>query len=378
MVKISKIKDGVDQEGKVLFGEKNLLTVKPKLIKSKKIKDKDKEIFFSELGTLVSAGVDVYSSIGLMSNGSNNIKEKENLNIIREALEKGDGLSEALMATLVFSVYDYQSIKIGEETGLLATILDGLSLYYKRKINQRKSVIKAITYPAIVLITAFLALFFMLNFVVPMFEDVFSRADSELPGFTKVMIQISHFFRDHIELVVGFLFLGTIIFMALNKLTNIFSSFSNYLLKFPFVGEFIKLLYLEKVFHALALLTKSKITMFEALQFVNGIIQFRPINNMLIKVVSDINNGVSLSTALKGNGLLDDKMIMLIKIGEEVNGLEGVFEKLYLQISERLEYKIDQSTTLLEPVLIVFVGSLVALILIAMYLPLFKIGTSVF
>jgi len=150
-----------------------------------KFSDKQKESFYLELKNMLEAGFDIRTSLDLIENNFKNQSHKKIIRALKEAVIMGSTLSEALKRENDFSTYEYYSIQIGEETGRLGKVLEELSLYYSKKLKQRRQFISAISYPIVIVLTSIAAIFFMLYFIVPMFMDVFSRFGGELPVLTE-------------------------------------------------------------------------------------------------------------------------------------------------------------------------------------------------
>jgi type IV pilus assembly protein PilC len=346
---------------------------------NKRFKDKIKEHFFSELSLLLEAGIDLNTALGLLLKGAGKESEKKVLSAVTQALLKGGSFYEAIKSSGKFSRYDSQSIKIGEETGELPVILTELADYYGRKIRQKRLIIKAVSYPLIVLLTAIGALAFMLTFVVPMFEDIFSRSNNELPLFTQYIIKMSAFFRNDFVFILGaFVFSVLAVYTFLKRSEKTKKMMGILLLRIPVIGNLFKMFFFEKIYHSLTLLIRARVPVHEALLLVNEMINFSPVNEALLKIWNEIMKGGNMASSMESIDLFDQTAVLLVKIGEEVNKLDEIFSKLYQQTSEELEHKISQFGNMLEPVLIMIVGAFVALILIAMYLPIFQMGTSVF
>jgi type IV pilus assembly protein PilC len=346
---------------------------------NKRFKDKIKEHFFSELSLLLEAGIDLNTALGLLLKGAGKESEKKVLSSVTQALLKGGSFYEAIKSSGKFSRYDSQSIKIGEETGELPVILTELADYYGRKIRQKRLIIKAVSYPLIVLLTAIGALAFMLTFVVPMFEDIFSRSNNELPLFTQYIIKMSAFFRNDFVFILGvFVFSVLAVYTFLKRSEKTKKMMGILLLRIPVIGNLFKMFFFEKIYHSLTLLIRARVPVHEALLLVNEMINFSPVNEALLKIWNEIMKGGNMASSMESIDLFDQTAVLLVKIGEEVNKLDEIFSKLYQQTSEELEHKISQFGNMLEPVLIMIVGAFVALILIAMYLPIFQMGTSVF
>lgn len=380
MVKLSDIKKEQemknDQETSLSGG--NRISTKFFTKKPKQFNDKFKERFFSELALLIASGIDMHTAMNLIKKGFTKENEKAVINLIFQKILEGNSFFQALIISEKFSAYDSASIRIGEETGQLHKILTELANYYNRKIKQRRLVFKAISYPVLVLLTALSSLIFMLSYVVPMFEEIFFRSNNELPAFTGYIIGVSKFFREHLIIVLG-AFMSLFIAGFLMKRNRMFTKYLEMgLLKIPLIGQPLKMYFMEKLFHSLAILIHAKVPVHEALSLVKNIIHFRPMQASIQRIMDDVLGGETLANAIEKTGFFEQKTIVLVKIGEEVNKLDEIFAKLYTEISDRMEHLISTLGNTLEPLLIIMVGLLVAVILIAMYLPIFQLGTSVF
>jgi type IV pilus assembly protein PilC len=345
---------------------------------SSNLSDKKKERFFSDLSILLTSGIDIKTAMEIIIEEQEKAVDKNLYIGISNEILKGKSLSEAILDTQKFSNYDYFNIKIGEESGRINVILTELNSYYSKKIKQKRQLINAFTYPILVLITALAAVVFMMNFMVPMFVDIFSRSNKELPYLTKLIVKISDFFSAYFGyfLLLSFIVVVTGYFIRKNKMYRKISS--QILLKLPLFGNIIKLIYLERFFQSLALLIKSKVVLLKSIQLVKNMIEFYPFVESLEIIEDDILHGELLNESMMKFSLFDKRIISLIKVGEEVNRLDEIFEKLNKQYSEELEHKISLLSSLLEPILIIFIGILVAVILIAMYLPMFQMGSSIY
>lgn len=344
----------------------------------KKLKDKKKEKFYAELGILLSSGLDIKSSLDIIIEEQNKVADRNIFNEISSLVFSGGSLSEALNESGYFSPYEYYSIRIGEESGKLNEVLEDLALFYTKKIKQNRQLVNAFSYPVLVLITAFAAVFFMMNYMVPMFVNVFSRFGGDLPAITQFIVGLSGFFSNNN--MFFFLVTTTIILftMVCKKKDKFRSISSNIILGIPLLGDIVKKIYLERFCQSMTLLTASKTPMLQAIQLVKKIISFYPFEKALIIIENDIMHGKLLYESMQAFNLFDKRFVSLIKVGEEVNQLEQIFEKLDHQFAEELDHRISLISSLLEPVLIIFVGIIVGIILIAMYLPMFQLSTSVF
>lgn len=343
---------------------------------SKQISDKKKEGLYVELSTLLLSGIDLRTSLELILVDQEKDKDKVLFEGIRERILSGLALSEALKETGRFSDYEYYSIRIGEETGKLGDVLTDLAKYYKSKIQQRRKIVSALTYPAIVLLSSLGAVFFMIKFVVPMFADVFLRFGGKLPWITASIISFSAWFdRYFIFLVLIVLVLFLVYFFK--RRTPWFRHFSSkLLLKIPVVGDLLRKIYLARFANTMRLLVSTDTPLLRSIALVRQMINYYPIETSLLKVEQDILQGESLHKSLAAFNFYPAKMIQLIKVGEEVNRMDYFFEKIAAQYTEEVEYKTNTISSLMEPLIIIFLGLVVGVILIAMYLPMFQMSNS--
>ncbi|MBY0424657.1 MAG: type II secretion system F family protein [Cytophagales bacterium] len=338
--------------------------------------DKKKVAFYMELGILISAGVDIKSALEIIEHEQSDKKDAQLFQDMKDFIIRGGSLSEALQASGKFSNYEFYSVQIGEETGKMPEVLKELNAYYQGKIKQSRQIVSALTYPSIVLTTSFGAVFFMMNFIVPMFTDVFKRFGGELPAITRIILQVSEFIRAYS--LIGVLVLITIVIaLYTQREKELFRKyFSKVLLKLPIIGGIVSHIYLARFCQSMTLLIGSKIPLLKALEMVKVMIGFYPIEQSLIVVQQRILQGDSLNKSLEEHPIFPKRMISLIKVGEEVNQLELFFATIAQQYTEETEHKTAMISSLMEPFLIIFLGLVVGVILVSMYLPLFQLSNS--
>ncbi len=337
--------------------------------------NKRKEDFYTELSVLLKAGVNLKEAISLIEESQRKKQLKDFLGTIISEIIAGKSFSETMTSKKEFSEYEYHSIRIGEETGTLSHITKELGSFYYRKNEQRRNLIGALTYPIIIFSTAVLVLIFMLRFVVPMFQDIFKLNNVELPWITKLVVGLSEFSKSYGWIFLVLIFLFIVFRSILNKKEWYVQKKDQLLFRIPLLGSFIKTIYLAQFTQAVSLLSASKIPIIESIQLVKKMISFYPLQNALTIAERKILSGESLSNSLKGNKVFDNKVISLIKVAEETNQLEFIFERLNNQYNVELQQRSKVLSTIMEPLIIVFVGVLVGVILIAMYLPMFKLSS---
>lgn len=343
---------------------------------TKKFGDKQKESFYAELGTLLDAGVDIRTGLDIIETEQRKKKDKLLIQKLKEDVVQGLSLSQALQKHKDFTEYEYYSIQIGEETGKLSLILKELSLFYKKKVKQRMQMVSAMTYPIIVLSFATVAVIFLLRFIVPMFRDIFSRFGSDLPALTEAVISASDFIGNnfyYLLLIILLIIIGT-------RLVRQKEWYRKYktaiILRIPVFGATIKKIQLSRFSQAMSLLAASKVPLVRSIQLVKKMVTFYPIQSSLDQIEKDIVQGKPLYESLSQFKIYNKKLVSLIKVGEEVNQLDRFFEKINDQYQDEVEAQSKALSSLMEPILIIFLGIVVGIILVAMYLPLFSLSTQ--
>lgn len=344
---------------------------------NKAFSNKIKEDFYAEISVLLKAGVTLKDGLELIQKSQRKKQNGDVLHRISHDIVSGQSLSEALKSHQQFTDYEYYSIKIGEETGTLFQVTEQLGHFFARKNEQRRNLISALTYPIIILSTAVLVVAFMLQFVVPMFQDIFKQQGVELPAITVFIISISDFIQNYGGLIL-LLITALIASKSYFNKNKRFKQFKDtFILKIPFIGNFVKAIYLSQFTQAVSLLTASKVPVVNSIQLVKQMIDFYPLQHALEIVEQHILKGQSLSQSLAQHKLFDDKMIALVKVAEETNQTEFIFDRLNMQYNTQVQQQSKMLSTIMEPFIILIVGVLVGVILIAMYLPMFKLSSVI-
>ncbi|MBZ9731343.1 type II secretion system F family protein [Salegentibacter sp. JZCK2] len=366
------------QSGKKAETTASLDTLLKKEIRlfGKSFSDKKKEQFYSEISVLLKSGVNLKMALDLIEE-SQKEKDRKIIKELNEQIIKGSTLAAAMEKDSNFTPYEYRAIKIGEQTGQLNFVTNDLAEYYQRKNEQRRQVISSLTYPLIVLFTAFIVVFFMLKYVVPMFEDIFEQNQVELPFLTQMIVKASHL----LEVNGIYMLLGTVavtIGLRTSRKKEWFRRYSGRIsLKIPVIGEYVRKIYITRFTHTMMLLTNSKIPVVNGLAMVREMVNFHPLQKSLQSIEADILQGQRMSDSFKKHSLFDKKMIALLTVAEETNQTEYVFKKLYAQYSREVEHQSKTITNILNPILTLMVGLIVGVILIAMYLPMFRLSSVI-
>jgi type IV pilus assembly protein PilC len=343
---------------------------------NKELHDKKKEYLYLELSSLLLAGINLKSSFELITADQQKEKDKELYQNIQDAVLGGTTFSQALQQTGKFSLYEVYSLQIGEETGKLIEVLQDLAKFYQNKIKQRRKIVSALTYPCVVLTTSLGAVFFMLRFVVPMFGDVFRRFGGKLPWITEKIIGVSETMQNNFWRVMILLLLIVAFILFTRKTEKFREIFSRLVLRIPVIGNLVQKIYLARFCNSMRLLINAKLPLLRAIALIKQMIRYYPIESSLQKVEDDIMRGKSLHESMQKFKVYPSKMIQLVKVGEETNQLDYFFGKISEQYIEEVEYKTSTLSSMMEPLIIIFLGLIVGVILISMYLPLFQMSNS--
>jgi type IV pilus assembly protein PilC len=376
MIDLNRIPISADKTKPASAPRLDFLNKEISLFSNRKFQDKVKEKFYGELSVLLSAGLDIRSALELLITEVEKEREKAVLRSILDAIISGATLPEALLKTEMFTPYEYYSLKIGEESGRMKDVLTDLSKYYSKKIKQKRKVRSALSYPVIVMIVAFGAVFFMLRFVVPMFAEMLQRFGSELPPLTKAIISASDWLSQY-GLFILLVITAIAAFVYANRRQLWFRKYSSALiLKLPLIGPSVQKVYIERLSHSMQLMLSAKTGLLKSLELCSKMIGYYPIESSLAVIQKKITNGESLHQCMSEFPIYPQRVISLVRVGEEVNKLDDMFLKISEQLSAEIEHDTSVLSSIIEPVMIMFLGVMVAVILIAMYLPMFRIGSA--
>lgn len=343
----------------------------------KEFNDAKKRQFYAQLYELIRAGLGFSASFSLIVESADDT-DREMFQRILDNVIAGDSLWSALSAQKPFTRLDYGVIRIGEESGRLTEALSFLTEYYEKRESQKRSLISAISYPAITLGVAIIVLVFMMLVVVPMFEQVYARMGGELPSLTRAVMNLSA--KIPIILVLIFVLLSAFLLIRhLYGKTDYYQDIKAIILfKIPALGGLLKKVELSRFTRIMYLLVSSEVPILQSLELASEIMQYMPYRRAMTKAIGEVESGMLMYAALSENPeLFDKKTLVLLKVGEETASLDKMFKSLSDDISEELNYMIKQLNNTLEPFMILVIGIIVAFVLISMYLPMFKLGMTI-
>ena len=334
-----------------------------------------KLLFFTGLYSLLSAGLDFSTSFSLIISSEQDAKLKQLIRSLYDKVVSGSALWQSMQSSGSFSPLDFGVIRIGEQTGRIDESLQFLSDYYRKRMEQQRMIISSVSYPLIVLCTAVIVIIFMMLVIVPMFEQVYSRMGGELPVITRAIISFSKSFPHYAAAFTSLAGAGALLFLLWGKKPKVRSALAAAILSTPSIGTIIRKNEQAQFCRLLYLLIVSGVPLLHGLEMLQDIITFYPYQASLSDFCQFLRRGELLHTNMERYPTLyDSKFTTLVRVGEETHRLPTMLKRQGDELTSELEYSFKQLGTMLEPVLILFVGILVAAILISMYLPMFRLG----
>ena len=352
---------------------------KHKMTRGGRISDKDIALFTRQLATMMKSGVPLLQAFDIAMKGSGNAALSRLLNDIRTDVETGLNLSQAFAKHPVhFDKLFCNLVAAGEQAGILDSLLDRIATY-KEKILAIKSKIKsALFYPAAVVVVAGLVVSVMMLFVIPEFKSVFSSFGADLPAPTMMVIAMSDFFVQSWYLVFGAL-IGAIVFIAWSykRSTAMQIALDRTLLRFPVIGPIIRKATVARWTRTLATMFAAGVPLVEALDSVGGAAGNYVYLVATRQIQSDVSTGTSLTVAMQSSDVFPIMVVQMVSIGEESGQLDAMLSKVADFFEQEVDDAVAGLSQLLEPLIMVFLGTVIGGLVVAMYLPIFKLGAVV-
>jgi len=363
-IRVTKIK----KKAKPLFGAK-----------VQKILPGDIAVFARQLATMLDAGVPLVQAFDIIGKGHKNPSMAEMLLSVKADIEGGDTLAEALQKKpLYFDDLFCSLVEAGEQAGVLETLLDKIATYKEKSESIKKKVKKALTYPIAVIAVAFIVTAILLIFVVPVFEDLFKSFGADLPAFTKFVINLSEWAQDWWWAVIGSIFGVVQLFSYVHKRSAEFRHFiDKTLLNLPVIGLIINQSALARFARTLATMSAAGVPLVDALESVAGACGNIVYYDAVLKIRDDVATGQRLQFSMQQVGLFPHLVVQMVAIGEESGKIDHMLDKVADFYEEEVDNLVDNLSSLMEPFIMVILGTLVGGLIVAMYLPIFKLGAAV-
>jgi len=389
--------EGKDKTGKVVRGE--MRAVSDSVVKSslrrqgmtpmkvrrqamsrgRKVTDKEITLFTRQLAAMMKSGVPLLQAFDIGIKGAGNPGLSRLLNEVRSEVETGSSLSHAFSKfPQHFDKLFCNLIAAGEQAGILDTILDRLATY-KEKILAIKGKIKsALFYPSAVIIVSAIVISVIMIWVVPTFKEVFASFGAELPAPTMFVIGISDFFVDYWMIIFGLLIGGVVAAISIYKRSLPMQiAVDRILLKLPVVGDIVRKATIARWSRTLSTMFAAGVPLVEALDSVGAASGNHLYTVATRSVQSEVSTGLSLNMSMQNSGVFPTMVVQMVSIGEESGQLDHMLSKVADFYDQEVDDAVAAMSTLLEPLIMVFLGVVIGGLVVAMYLPIFKLGSVV-
>ena len=389
--------EGKDRNGKIVRGEmraggqavvsaslrrQGILVNKVKKRRTsggKSIKQRDIAIFTRQLATMMRAGVPLLQAFDIVARGSANPRLTKLLTDIRTDVETGTSLSSAFRKhPLYFDALYCNLVEAGEAGGILEALLDRLAIYQEKTMAIKNKIKSALMYPVAVLVVAFVVIAVIMIFVIPAFEEVFKSFGADLPAPTLVVIALSKFFVSYWWAIFGFLGGGTYFFLeSWKRSEKMQKAMDRLLLKVPVFGDLVYKSAVARWTRTLSTMFAAGVPLVEALDSVGGTAGNSVYQHATQQIQRDVATGTALTTSMTQTGVFPNMVLQMAAIGEESGALDDMLSRAADFYEEEVDEMVKGLSTLMEPIIIVVLGTLIGGIVVSMYLPIFKIGQVV-
>lgn len=344
-----------------------------------KVKPQDIAVFSRQLATMLAAGIPLVQGLEIVGNGHDKPSVQKLILSIKADIEGGSSLHEALSKhPLHFDDLFVNLVEAGEHSGALESLLDKIATYKEKTEALKKKVKKALFYPAAVLIVAVVVTIILLIFVIPEFESLFKGFGADLPAFTQFVINLSKSVQSkgiYYAILIG---AGVATFIYFHKRSKKMREFiDRAILKFPIIGPILNKSAIARYARTLATMFAAGVPLVEALESVAGATGNIVYENAVMKMRDEVSTGQRLQRAMETTGIFPNMVVQMIAVGEEAGSLDTMAGKVATFYEAEVDNAVDSMSSLLEPLIMAVLGVLVGGLVIAMYLPIFKLGSVV-
>jgi len=345
----------------------------------KKPEPADIAIFARQIATMMQAGVPLVQSFEIIGQGNDKPSMQKLIMGIKTEVEGGVSLAEALSKyPLYFDQLFVNLVNAGEQSGALETMLDKLATYKEKTEALKAKVKKALFYPIAVLCVAFIVTCILLVFVVPQFEELFESFGADLPALTVFVIRLSEFMQAWWYIIAGAIGAAVWLLLRLIKTSpKAAEAADRFALKAPVIGEITTKSAIARFSRTLETMSAAGVPLVEAMEWVAGATGNIVYYKASLKIRDEVSQGTQLQVSMRNTGLFPNMAIQMVSIGEEAGSLDARLSRVADFYETEVDNAVDALTSLLEPIIMAVLGVLVGGLIIAMYLPIFKLGSVV-
>jgi len=391
---------GVNRDGKKTGGELKgssvaeiksqlkLQGVNPKVVRKKAsslfahnpdIKAMDIAMITRQIATMLAAGVPLVTTIEILGRGHEKQKMRELLSLILSEVQSGIPLSDALRPhRRYFDDLYVDLVAAGEHSGSLDTVFDRIATYREKAEALKSKIKKAMFYPTAVVIVAILVTTLLLLFVVPQFESIFAGFGAELPAFTQMIVNISRFLQSSWYIFFAAIVVSIWLFVRAHRNSQMFRDrIDELVLKIPIIGEILHKAAMARFSRTLATTFAAGVPLIDGMESAAGASGNAVYRSALLKVRQEVMAGMQMNIAMRTTGLFPDMLIQMVMIGEESGSLDNMLNKVANIYEMQVDDAVDGLSSLIEPIMMVVIGTLVGGLIVGMYLPIFQMGNIV-
>lgn len=340
-----------------------------------KIKSKELQIFTRQFATMINSGIPIAQSLEVLSNSTSSPILKQSLSLITSDLNTGKRLADS-MATqpTIFNKLYVNLVKAGEEGGVLDTILNRLAEYIEKAEKIKGQIKSAMFYPASILVVSFIVIAVILTFVIPKFMELFNSVGQDLPAITQMVVDMSDFMRSQWYVVFGGIGIAIFGLKTWSETEAGKQTLDRILIQIPVLGDLIQKAEVARFSRTLATLLGSGVPILEALDICSKVVG----NSVIAKSIADsidvVSQGKSIVTPLAANKFIPDMVVQMIGVGEQTGALDTMLYKIADFYEDEVDAAVGALTSILEPLMMVVLGGIIAFLVIAMYMPIFDMA----
>lgn len=363
--------EALHRQGLVVLGVKG---GKPRAKRQGGVPLEDVAVFARQMATLVEAGIPIVGGLDAVAEQVENRTLRETVVKVRDAVEGGTNFTMAIAKqSAVFSPLFVSMIKAGEASGHLAQVFDRLATYMEKSASLQRKVRSACIYPAIVISMALVVTSLLMLKVIPAFKEIFSTLGADLPVPTRILIAVSDFGQRAFFPLIGLGFLGVFLFRRALKTPKGRYRFDWLMLKLGIVGPIVRKVAIAKFARTLATLVSSGVQILAALEIVSDSAGNKVVSEAILKVRSSIKEGENIAGPLAASGVFPPMVVRMIAVGEQTGRLDDMLTKVADFYEEQVDAAVSGLTSAMEPVIIAVLGVVVGSIVLAIFLPIFKL-----
>ncbi|MBI1806231.1 MAG: type II secretion system F family protein [Ignavibacteria bacterium] len=343
-------------------------------IRPRRITEREKAEFCMQLAVMLQARISLHRALQVLARQATNPRMKEVIDTLGKEIQKGNSLSKGLaLQPEIFDNLFIVTAEVGQESGRLAEVLSHLAHHLEKITSLRRKVVQALTYPSLVIAVAVFVVSFLLMFIVPMFGEMFKNFRMELPTSTKIILSLSTVCTEYGLYMIGIL--GLLLYSFRNTIKNpkVREKGEKVLFKLPFIGDVLLKNHVARFCRTLGTMLQSQVSLLDALEVTRRIISNAELREEIRHIMKHVKLGNAIADPVIESKLFPPMVSQMIAVGEETSELDAMLLKVADYYEKELDHKVETLSSVIEPVLILILGLIVAAILVSMYLPMFDL-----